>query len=283
MTVRRGKKVATDFIDRARLYDFLFEREYEAWFCNLARRHFRRRELKDWILRLHTGESVFDTTKNWTWKSRQVLGNRQLLELAKDFVALYESVLSEEDWSLEHYRPFVERLLSSLELDGYVRRDGDFFFSEADVVDVEEEIGLLRQLHGALGLPNREETFEFLVLSESHYAAQRWSDSIGNARKFFEAVLSQIADATGRINGSPLPPRSRARPVEVRRFLESQHLLEHHEREAIDKLYGLLSHTGAHPYMAAKDQARLLRQLSATLTQFALLRLEGATQRAGAA
>ena len=53
-------------------------------------------------------------------------------------------------------------------------------------------------------------------------------------------------------------------------------LIEKKEREAIDKVYGLLSHTGGHPYMAEGDQARLLRQLSLVLTQFALLRLEGA-------
>jgi len=37
-----------------------------------------------------------------------------------------------------------------------------------------------------------------------------------------------------------------------------------------------LSETGAHPYMAESDQARLLRQLSLTLSQFVLLRLEAA-------
>ena len=62
----------------------------------------------------------------------------------------------------------------------------------------------------------------------------------------------------------------------MRQYLERQGIFERKERESIDKLYGLLSETGAHPYMAESDQARLLRQLSLTLSQFVLLRLEAA-------
>lgn len=58
-------------------------------------------------------------------------------------------------------------------------------------------------------------------------------------------------------------------------------LFERKERESLDKLYGLLSETGAHPYMAESDQARLLRQLALPLTQFVLLRLESALKISG--
>jgi hypothetical protein len=40
-------------------------------------------------------------------------------------------------------------------------------------------------------------------------------------------------------------------------------------------VYGLLSHTGAHPYMAENDQARLLRHLALLFAHFAMLRLQG--------
>ncbi len=61
----------------------------------------------------------------------------------------------------------------------------------------------------------------------------------------------------------------------VRNYLESEGVLETKEKNAIAKIYGLLSKTGGHPYMAASDQARLLRQLSLTLAQFVMLRLQG--------
>ena len=69
-----------------------------------------------------------------------------------------------------------------------------------------------------------------------------------------------------------------SRPVRVRDYLESQGLVEPKEKEAIATIYGLLSETGGHPYVAQKDQARLMRYLALTFAQFALLRLRGALQ-----
>ena len=50
---------------------------------------------------------------------------------------------------------------------------------------------------------------------------------------------------------------------------------ETEEKEAIAKIYGFLSETGGHPYIANQDQARLMRHLALTFSQFVLLRLEG--------
>ena len=60
------------------------------------------------------------------------------------------------------------------------------------------------------------------------------------------------------------------------RDLERSGMLEKKEKEAIAQVYGLLSNTGGHPYIAERDQARLMRHLSLTFAQFVLLRLEGA-------
>jgi hypothetical protein len=81
------------------------------------------------------------------------------------------------------------------------------------------------------------------------------------------------------MRGRVLDEKHLERPVEVRSLLEEFSLLEKREREALDKVYALLSHTCGHPYMAEKDQARLLRQLSMTLGQFVLLRLDGAAEQ----
>jgi hypothetical protein len=111
-------------------------------------------------------------------------------------------------------------------------------------------------------------------LSELHYTEGRWSDCIGNSRKFFETVFSEVAQRYSEMIGKPLNMQIREKPVEVRQYLEDNKLLEKREREAVDKIYGLLSHTGGHPYMAESDQARLLRQISLLFTQFIMLRLE---------
>lgn len=63
--------------------------------------------------------------------------------------------------------------------------------------------------------------------------------------------------------------------TDVRLFLERQGLLTRQERELLDKLSGLLSTTGGHPFIAEQDQARLLRQQVLTNRQFVLLQYQG--------
>jgi hypothetical protein len=260
---------------RDSLYDFLYENGYEAWFCNMAKHIFGIRALTEWVLKIHTGESLANATPNWSWDRRAALGQVYLKNLAKDFIVFYSTCTDSR--SLKEYETPYEKLVRRLELDGYVFRDNDLFQVEADVLDVEAESGLLANLHNSLGLPDREQTFEFLNLAESHYVAGRWSDSVSNSRKFFEAILQQVAAKyASSAKGTTLSQQRLQRPVEIRKYLEAENLVERKEREAIDKIYGLLSHTGSHPYMAEKDQARLLRQISLIMTQFIILRLEGA-------
>src|SRR5262249_39623997 len=116
-----------------------------------------------------------------------------------------------------------------------------------------------------------------LELSETHYVAGHWDDCIANSRKFLEAVLQESA-ARHHVTklGRPISNTLSERPVEVRNYLEAKGLIEPKEKEAIAKVYGLMSNTGSHPYIAQKDQARLLRYMALTFAQFALLRLQGA-------
>ncbi|MBU4129109.1 MAG: hypothetical protein L6302_07020 [Desulfobacteraceae bacterium] len=270
---RSSSSVATVYKDS--IYDFLYTNDFEAFFCNSARMNTYPRTLKDWLLQLHTGESLVQFTKNWAWQEREKLGQRYLKDLAECILNWYSQ--QTEQWMLQPYLTYKNELYRRLELDNYVYRDKVLYFTGADVLNVDQERTLLHHLHSSLQLPDQAQTFEFLKLAEDHFVAGRWSDSISNARKFFEAVLSQIAaQYSVKKLRSELSEKTLSRPVEVRRFLEDRGLIEKRERETIEKTYGLLSQTGGHPYMAENDQARLLRQLCLILTQFALLRLEGA-------
>ena len=98
-----------------------------------------------------------------------------------------------------------------------------------------------------------------LRLSEDHYRAGRWDDSISNSRKVLEAVLQQVAVAHSSLGSSGLKADTLERPVRVRDYLESAGLLDKKEKEAIASTYALLSDTGGHPHIAQQDQARLMR------------------------
>ena len=73
----------------ADVYDFLYQEDYPAWFCNEARNAANMctdstRPFKDFVLRIHTGESLQPSTPNWTWPQREKLGQELLRDLAED-------------------------------------------------------------------------------------------------------------------------------------------------------------------------------------------------------
>ena len=214
-----------------------------------------------------------EATPTWTWPQREKLGQEFLRDLAEDVIAWWDK----RDAAATYQRPRTsQECIQSLELDGYSFRGETLLAPETDVLDAKEEGGVLRDLYNGLALPNEETAFHHLELSESHYLAKRWDDSISNSRKFLEAVLQELAAAHyAAARGAPLPTSTYGRPARVRDYLEASGLIESKEKEALAAVYGLLSETGGHPYMARSEQARLLRHLALTFGQFALLRMRG--------
>ena len=266
------------------LYDFLYSHDYPAWFCNLARNiknngskhESGTRKLKESIMQLHTGESIAIATENWNCQQREKLGQEQLKHLTTDILNLWHKEGDETKGDTDNLSKAIGILKSNLELDGYKYQNSRLLFPETDVLDVKEEAGILESLYTFLQLENKTTAFHHLRLSEEHYIASKWDDSISNSRKFLECVLQGVAARHSlKIEDTMLPEKILSRPVAIRDYLEEKKLLEKKEKDALSATYGLLSETGSHPYMAQNDQARLLRHLSLTFAQFAMLRLEG--------
>jgi hypothetical protein len=260
---------------REALYDFLFERDYDAWFLNAVKSlPGHSRALTEFIMGLHTGETVPAATANSSPEQRSERGQMLLTHLAQDAL-LYAASLPPR--SGNDVRSQTSELASLLELDGYLFRDGKLYYTEAAVLDTEAEEGILEKLIGDLGLDNSEVMKHHLELSETDYLEGRWDDSIGNSRKFLESVLQEAAAKhhLSKTRG-PIGDSTYSRPGSVRKYLQAQGLIGPKEKEAVSAAYGLLSETGGHPHIAQKDQARLMRHLALTFAQFALLRLQGA-------
>lgn len=258
------------------LYDYLYVNEYPTWFCNLAT-SLQIRGLRAFVMGLHTGESLERSTPQWDLHDRQRLGQELLRNLAKDILnLLYSSALSTHLIKRWLATPIRTRLIRNLELDGYIYRDSKLILSETDVVDAGEQAGVLERLYSEVKLNNLEVAFHHLRLSEEHYLQGRWDDSISNSRKFLECVLREVASAHSvRVTGAAIPPRTYTTPAGIREYLEKQGLLESKERETLSSVYGLLSQTGSHPYIAQNEQARLMRYLAFMLAQFVMLKYQG--------
>ncbi len=167
---------------------------------------------------------------------------------------------------------------STLELDGYIYRDNTLWVPEESVIEEREEQGILQGLMDSLQLSDIPTLKHHIELSATDYHDAHWDNSIANSRKFLEGILSQAAEKHSSVKRNSLSPSDLARPVEVRNYLEKAGLLEKKEKDTIAHVYGLLSETGGHPYIADRDQARLMRNLALTFSQFVLLRLEGVLQ-----
>jgi hypothetical protein len=262
-------------VEKDRLYDFCYENNYDSWFCNeIKGLRNRKREIKELLMGLHTGETQYRVTGSWTQDKRKKLGQKYLRKLAEDMLNFYNNRMDAH--SREEIEECIKQLLLNLELDGYIFHNNKLLTSETDILEIKEEIGLLETLYDALHLDNKDLSLHHLQLSEEHYVTKKWDDCISNSRKFLENVLREVASAYSQKCKKVIFEKSLYEsPFKVRDYLEEEGLLDKKEKEAIAKIYGLLSDTGSHPYMASNDQARLLRQLALTLSQFVMLRFEG--------
>ena len=276
--VSSGYRGSSHFtFSRDALYDFLFGENFDPWLLNAFRSlsTVERRGLKDFIMRIHTGESVVGATAKWTWERRRTLGQRILKDLAECLIRQRHDDSDFERYGDRH-KIAVDKMQRTLELDGYVYRQGILLVPEESVIEETEEQDVLQGLIASVGLPDSTTLKHHLELSVTHYQESRWDDSISNSRKVLEGVLQQVAAHHSRVvGGNPLGTEALAKPIVVREYLESAGLLEKKEKEAVAQVYGLLSNTGGHPYIAQRDQARLMRHLALTFSQFVLLRLEG--------
>jgi len=259
-----------------RLYDFLFDHDFPAWLCNASKRPVRSQTGKEFFMKLHTGETQAPATKEWSWEQREKLGQVYLEKLASDFLSATPSELNRSYGADERVDKAKRVIMQHLELDGYRRVHGRLLAPESDVLDTREEQGVLEALYKRLGLANLDTAMHCLKLSEDNWLESHWDDCIANARRFLECTLQETAAAhSRRVKATTLPDSTYSRPARVREYLEREGLIEPQEMKAIREVYGLLSGTGSHPYIAAKDQARLLRQIALIYSQFIMLRLEG--------
>lgn len=255
------------------LNDFLFAENYEEWTLGQIRGLYAydSRSLKNWIMGLSTGISLLAVTVGWEPASRIELGQRLLKDLTEDILQL-----SETKSFLAMSKISELRLRKQLELDGLKFENGLLYTTEETGVDIETEKHILITMIKKLGLENTEIISHHLKLSDEHYLNSKWGDCISNSRNFLEEILAQTACVINKtITGQVLSSRISESAKDVREFLVAQDLLEKKEKETIAQVYGLLSNTGSHPYIAQQDQARLMRQLAIAFSVFVLLRLEG--------
>jgi hypothetical protein len=266
-----------------KVYDFLFEHEFESAFCNAAETacHGGEREFEEFILKLHTGESVTDYKSKIPLEVAEIEGQVQLRKLANALLTEFKlgAKASAFGRSLESTRhairkPAVDALESALELDGYSYKDGRLWHRESAPVDSEKQKGLLSGLARELTLANVDVLEHHLKRADECYEAGQWDDCSSNARKALECVLQEAAAKWSlEIEGIQLPGNTYTSARLVREYLQKRGIITEKEMDAMRANYGLMSDLGSHPNIGKRDEARMLRQIALVLAEYALVTL----------
>lgn len=260
------------------LYTFLYGYNFDPSLLNSIKKSYDQNKLKYFIMRLHTGESISVDTNEWTWQERQSHVQQILIKLANYILHDFYTCSDVTKYN-DVYLKAIKLMQNSLELDGYIYSNGSLLVPEESVIDEAEETGILENLMISVGLKDITTLKHHLDLSVTDYQESKWDDSISNSRKVLEGILAQVANRFNEVvEGAPLQEKILSSSSLVRDYLEKQGLIGKSEKETISQVYRLLSETGGHPYMAQRDQARLLRHLALIFSQFILLRLESALQ-----
>jgi len=264
-------------LNKEKLYDFLYENDHEGWFLDLYKRQVKNEvDLKSLILNLHTGMAY--TSRTQSLQNKQEVGQEVVKHLAISILNMLDSDFM--SWTTIDKQSdndmLAQGLVNRLELDGYKYKDGKLFPLESTVIPEEQEQSYLEGLIQDLNLSDHNTIKHHLKLSEEHFLNAKYDDSISNSRKVLDAILKQVMEAIFlQVKHTPPPPAMLKNATDIRMFLEKRGIITQIERETLDKTYGLLSTTGGHPYIAEKDQARLMRHLALTFSQFVLLRYQG--------
>jgi len=175
-------------------------------------------------------------------------------------------------------RPLVERFVRSLELDGYDVRAGQLVVREENVFDVDEQGSALSRLFVERGLEASDQLAKDLRLTDEHYTAGDWGDSIKHARDVMETALLGVARAVAVEKQKNLSRTALAGPV--RAFLKANAVISEEEEEFLFALYTILSVQGGHANMSEREHARICRQYALTAAHFILLRYDSIKGRA---
>jgi hypothetical protein len=241
------------------VYTFFYEGNYEKSILNEIKGLITPQELKSYIQEVQ----IKDVTES---------GQRLLQKMAEDIINFY----LENPQFVKTPKEYINRLVHQLQLDGYIYKNRRLLPIENSVINQQTEQTYLEVLIDSLSLSDSKLIKHHLNLSEEHYSTGKWGDCISNSRNALEAILRQIADAIHvKKNGTNLSQKIYTKAVDVRIYLETEKFFDKRETNTVIAVHGLLSNTGSHPNMAEKDEARLMRNLALSLSQYALITYEG--------
>ncbi len=163
-----------------------------------------------------------------------------------------------------------QELTAALTRDGYVI-DGEHVVSD-DSIAVELRSAIEVFLEKYSGTLQVEVLVHHLKESEDEFRLEKWDSSIGQARKFVELLLSDIATAASKARAET---PDLGMPVKVRDYLQKVGFFDDDERKKlVDGVYGFFSDEGAHPGISTQSAARVCLSILRSFGLYVLKKFE---------
>lgn len=154
--------------------------------------------------------------------------------------------------------------------DGYVSTGKELLPDEPHAVE-------LRSGLEALIARNAQELDHQVLLhhlkdSEEFFRLEKWDSCIGQARKFVEQLLADIANVISAQRGDRV---DLSKPVKVRDYFQACGFFDESERKKlVDGIYGYFSDEGAHPGISTQTTARFCLSVLWTFSFYVLEKFE---------
>jgi hypothetical protein len=192
-------------------------------------------------------------------------GRSRLLEKLAEYLCRRIGLLS---WDVRGIKTAREELLRRLEMDGYEYRNDRLLDRDTAPVNLSEEADLLTELIKESSLPHEKEILYHYTKADELYVASQDEPSLAEWRKFFEAILRDIADTTAPQRSDVT--KSTGTMKDVLDCLTAVGFLDKDERNgAYGATYGFFS-AGTKPGILPRDHAKAGMFLALTFGQLLL-------------
>lgn len=195
-------------------------------------------------------------------------GHSLLLKFA-EYLFDKKSILADyEGWYAE-----LEQLLNSLELDGFRLHQGKLIPADTAIFDQPKQVSLLVEQIKTAKLSSEQTLLHHFSNGEQSYFEGKYDTAVGEWRKFFERLLRDIAEETGRNRADLKKDAGKLTMKDLFPYLEEAGFLDSDEKLAFSSSWAFLC-SGAHPGIGSKDQAYLAMVLSLPFGHVALSKFE---------
>jgi hypothetical protein len=191
-------------------------------------------------------------------------GRKLLLDFAE---YLFDKSRTLQDYNGWHSD--LDQLLKNLELDGFRLHQGKLIPADTAIFDQPRQVSLLIHQIETAQLSSEKTLLHHFAKGEREYLERKFDTAVGEWRKFFERLLRDIAEDTGRNRPDLKKDATSLTMKDLFPYLDEAGFLDSDEKLAFSSSWAFLC-SGAHPGIGNEDQAYLAMILSLSFGHIAL-------------